>query len=221
MFSGLSNIITYLSAGDFRGLIIYLLALMLGMLVAISFHEWAHAFAAYKLGDPTAKNMGRMTLDPTKHIDPIGAVCFLLFGMGWAHPVIVNSRNLKNYRRDDLIISLAGPVMNLLLSFIFFGGYFFASIYTDNEVLHTVLLYLVSLNMSFAIFNILPIPPLDGFRVVTSIFVRKGHKVVEVLQRYGWLILMALLLTGVIGRIMEAIWGVILPLFIRFYSLFI
>lgn len=181
----------------------------------------AHAYVAYKLGDPTAKNVGRVSLDPTKHIDPMGAICFLLFGFGWAKPVMINPRNLKNYRRDDILISMAGPLTNLILAFLFYGVLFFTSIYTDNEVVMTVLSYLVSINLSLAIFNIIPIPPLDGFHVLTSIFVKKSHKVVEILYRYGRYILIALLLTGILDEIMTVLWNWILPLFYGFWSLFL
>ena len=122
--------------------LIYLLSLMLAMCVAVSFHEYAHAFVANKLGDPTAKNMGRMTLDPTKHIDLIGLLCFVLLGIGWAKPVIVNSRNLKHFKRDDILISIAGPVMNLLLSFIFYGIWFFGTFqwsFAANDVVQQIL----------------------------------------------------------------------------------
>ena len=101
-------------ASDPAGALVYLLSLFLAMCIAISFHEAAHAFVAYKLGDPTAKNLGRMSLDPLRHMDWLGFASFLLFGLGWAKPVMVNPRNLKHYRRDDVLISLAGPVTNLL-----------------------------------------------------------------------------------------------------------
>ena len=156
--------------------LIYLLSLMLAMCIAVSFHEYAHAFVANKLGDPTAKNMGRMTLDPTKHIDLIGLLCFVLLGIGWAKPVIVNSRNLKHFKRDDILISIAGPVMNLLLSFIFYGIWFFGTFqwsFAANDVVQQILSMLFSLNICFAVFNILPIPPLDGFHVATSLFCQK------------------------------------------------
>ena len=97
------------------------LAYVLAILISITFYEWAHAFVAYKLGDPTAKNLGRLSLDPFKHLDPLGAICFLLLGIGWAKPVLINPRNLKHYRRDDLLISIAGVVMNIIIAFLFYG----------------------------------------------------------------------------------------------------
>ena len=172
-------------------------------MVAMTVHEWAHAFAAYKLGDPTAKNLGRMSLDPLKHMDPIGTICLVLFGFGWARPVMVNPRNLKNYRRDDAIISLAGPIMNLLTAFLFLGIYFLV-LFTfgiTNEIVINILNYIISINLGLGIFNLIPIPPLDGFHVINSIFIRKSFKVVEFLQRYGFIILIVLLASGVLTNI--------------------
>lgn len=204
--------------------LIYLLSLMLAMCVAVSFHEYAHAFVANKLGDPTAKNMGRMTLDPTKHIDLIGLLCFVLLGIGWAKPVIVNSRNLKHFKRDDILISIAGPVMNLLLSFIFYGIWFFGTFqwsFAANDVVQQILSMLFSLNICFAVFNILPIPPLDGFHVVTSLFVRKNYRVVEVLQRYGFIILILLLASGFLTGLLNIITTWLEGIYSSFFLLFL
>lgn len=204
--------------------LIYLLSLMLAMCVAVSFHEYAHAFVANKLGDPTAKNMGRMTLDPTKHIDLIGLLCFVLLGIGWAKPVIVNSRNLKHFKRDDILISIAGPVMNLLLSFIFYGIWFFGTFqwsFAANDVVQQILSMLFSLNICFAVFNILPIPPLDGFHVVTSLFVRKSYRVVEVLQRYGFIILILLLASGFLTGLLNIVTTWLEGVYSSFFLLFL
>lgn len=204
--------------------LIYLLSLMLAMCVAVSFHEYAHAVVANKLGDPTAKNMGRMTLDPTKHIDLIGLLCFVLLGIGWAKPVIVNSRNLKHFKRDDILISIAGPVMNLLLSFIFYGIWFFGTFqwsFAANDVVQQILSMLFSLNICFAVFNILPIPPLDGFHVVTSLFVRKNYRVVEVLQRYGFIILILLLASGFLTGLLNIVTTWLEGIYSSFFLLFL
>lgn len=221
MSSNLGNIINMIQEGDFRSLLVYILAMALAMFIAVGMHESAHGFVAYKLGDPTAKNMGRISLDPTKHFTLIGALCFFVFGIGWANPVLVNPRNLKNYRRDDILISMAGPLTNLILSFVFYGAFFFVTIFTENYVLNTVFRYLVTVNLSFAIFNIIPIPPLDGFHVISSLFIRKGYKVVDFIQRFSFIILLVLLYTGVIGRIMTFFYNLLIPLYTRFFMLFI
>jgi len=204
-------------------LVLLLLARLLAMLVAVSFHEWAHAFAAYKLGDPTAKNMGRMTLDPMKHLNGIGVISFLLFGIGWARPVVVNSSNLKHYRRDDLIISLAGVVTNIVLSFVFYGIYFalVVGFGITSEVVTLIMETIIVMNICFAVFNILPIPPLDGYHVISSLFVRKNFKVVQFFQKYGYIILLILVLTGVtgtvIGWVVDGLWS----LYFKFFMLFV
>jgi Zn-dependent protease len=96
-----------------------LLYILPAILIGMTVHEWAHAYAAYKLGDPTAKNLGRMTLNPIAHFDIFGFLCLLLVGFGWAKPVPINSRNFKHFRRDDIIVSLAGITMNLIVAFLF------------------------------------------------------------------------------------------------------
>ena len=212
-----------LRSGNFSSAIIILLYSLLGVMVAMTVHEWAHAFAAYKLGDPTAKNLGRMSLDPLKHMDPIGTICLVLFGFGWARPVMVNPRNLKNYRRDDAIISLAGPIMNLLTAFLFLGIYFLV-LFTfgiTNEIVLNILNYIISINLGLGIFNLIPIPPLDGFHVINSIFIRRSFKVVEFLQRYGFIILIVLLASGVLTNIMTIVENWILNGFFSFWALFI
>ena len=217
----MSEIISYISSGNIPGLLIYLLSTLLAMLIAVSFHEWAHAYVAYKLGDPTAKNMGRMSLDPLKHMDWIGFLFFLLFRIGWAKPVMVNPRNLKNYKRDDILISLAGIAMNLILSFVAYGVLFFCTLFFYNYYLAYVLFDIFLLNVSFAIFNILPIPPLDGFHVVQSLFLRKSYRFVAFLQRYGFLLLVILLVTGYLGVVLSWAVGGLESIYYAFFSLFV
>ena len=203
--------------------LIYILSIFLDMCIGLSFHECAHAWTAYKLGDPTAKNLGRMTLDPFKHIDPLGMLCFLLFGIGWAKPVMITTRNLKNFRRDDVLISLAGPVTNLLLSFVFFGIFFFLTpvLMFRAPAILSILATIYSVNIGLAVFNVLPIPPLDGFHVVTSLFVRKSYKVVDFLRQYGYWILLILLFTGVLDYILTPAINWFTSLYYSFFSLFV
>ncbi len=213
-------IFDYIGSGDYVGLLVYVLTLLLAMCIAVSFHEWAHAFIAYKLGDPTAKNMGRMTIDPTKHLTWLGVICFLFFRIGFARPVIVNSRNLKNFRRDDLLISIAGVLMNLLIAFAAYGVLFFFGL-KMNEYMLVAIYMIFSLNISFAVFNILPIPPLDGYHVLTSIFVRKSYKIINFFNRYGYILFLILLFTGVLSFVLS--WAVngLVTVFDAFFSLFV
>ena len=191
------------SAGSF---IMELLYRMPAILVALAFHEWAHAYAAYRLGDPTAYNLGRMTLNPLAHIDPWGFVMLALFRFGWAKPVPVNPRNFKNYRRDEIIVGLAGVVTNLLLAFVAMGVFYGVAVTVGlrNAALNTVIYYFYFINLSLCVFNLLPIPPLDGYQVFSSLLARKvGLKPFLFLERYGFVILVVLLATGGLSRIMS------------------
>ena len=160
-----------------------------------------------------------MSIDPFRHMDWMGAVVFLLFGFGWAKPVVVNSRNLKHYRRDDILISLAGPVMNLLLAFVFTGVAMLVSM--PNQWIALTVMYLISMNLNFALFNVLPVPPLDGFHVVTSLFVRKNYAVVDFLQKYGYFLLILLVFSGALDVVLGWAATGLYDLFRGFYGLFI
>ena len=164
-------------------LIEFLLSLP-AILLALSVHECAHAWAAYKLGDPTAKNFGRLTINPLKHLDPLGVLCMIVARFGWARPVPVNSRNLKKPKRDMVLVSLAGPAANIVLAFIgllilrllqvlvlpALPPVSLGSFGTGALVmLFQFLALFCSLNAGLAIFNLLPIPPLDGSHLLALI----------------------------------------------------
>ncbi len=150
-------------------------------LLALTVHEFSHGFAAYKLGDPTAKYMGRLTLNPMKHLDPIGAVCMVVLRFGWAKPVPINPNYFKKPKRDFAITALAGPLSNILFSFL--SAFLYLLVYSllkdipftseilfnvaKNTILFFYLLHL--LNINFAVFNMLPIPPFDGSRILYAI----------------------------------------------------
>lgn len=158
----------------------YILELLLiapTVLIALSFHECAHAFVAYKLGDPTAKYLGRLTLNPIKHFDPIGALCMLICHFGWAKAVPVNMMNFKNPKRGMALTALAGPATNLILGFtgailyslcrnILPNVYDSQFTYALASALLTFLFYFGYLNIFLAIFNLLPVPPFDGSRIL-------------------------------------------------------
>ena len=144
-----------------------------GILVGLSFHEWGHAYAAYKRGDPTARNLGRMTVNPLAHIDPLGFLSLLILGFGWAKPVPVSTRNFKSPRKDELIVSLAGITVNLILGVAFMIIWIvLICLPWSNEILNTMVQYCYTINFGLAVFNLLPIPPLDGGKLVLEVIGR-------------------------------------------------
>jgi len=152
-----------------------LLYILPAILIGMTVHEWAHAFAAYKLGDPTAKNLGRMTLNPIAHFDLFGFICLLLVGFGWAKPVPVNSRYFKHFKRDDIIVSLAGITTNILVAFVFSFVYvagFLKWGLGTNEAFTSIIGSIISINLALAIFNLIPIYPLDGSHVAESLYMK-------------------------------------------------
>ncbi|MEN6637185.1 MAG: site-2 protease family protein [Clostridiaceae bacterium] len=175
------------------------------IIIGLTVHEWAHAYAAYRLGDPTARNLGRMTLNPIAHIDPIGFIMLLLVGFGWAKPVPINSRNFKHLKRDDIIVSLAGITMNILVafvfSFIYVAGFLKWGLGT-NEAFTSIIGSIISINLALAIFNLIPIYPLDGSHVAESLLMHKIPRVFWFLRQYGQFILLALLLTNIVSTVL-------------------
>lgn len=178
--------------------------------MSLSFHEAAHAWAADRLGDPTARQLGRLTLNPLAHIDWIGTVLFPLIALssglpliGWAKPVPVDMRNLREPRRDFALVALAGPVSNLILAVaaaVLFEAY---AASTDSPgLLGRALLMCVILNILLAIFNMIPVPPLDGGNVLMGLVPDSVARSINWLRPYGFLIIYALMFTGVLWRIM-------------------
>ena len=187
------------------------------LLFALSFHEFAHGWVANKLGDPTAKYQGRLTLNPTAHLDPVGSLMILFVGFGWAKPVPVDSRYLANPRTDMMKIAFAGPASNLLLAFI--GGTLLRIIGFKMDPNSTILHYFTIINISLAVFNMIPIPPLDGSQVFSGIMIRKNPQLVMNLQMYGPQILLGLILFGMFTGV-SIIWIVMSPFVNFFYILF-
>lgn len=186
------------------------LMILPGIIVGLSFHEYAHALVAYKLGDDTPRLQNRLTINPVAHIDPVGFIALLLVGFGWGRPVEINPRNFKNMRRDELMVSLAGVVMNLLLAIVFalilgllskFAG---ISYYSEGMggTIYTVLYYCIYINLVLMVFNLLPVPPLDGFNVVTELFDLRKYDWWYTLYNYGSIILIALIAFNFTSRIM-------------------
>ena len=187
------------------------------LLFALVFHEFSHGWVAHKLGDPTAKHAGRLTLNPMAHLDMFGSMMILFVGFGWAKPVPVDSRYLANPRVDMMKIAFAGPASNLLLAFI--GG-MLIRILGNVGSLTTMLYMFTQINISLAIFNMIPISPLDGSQIFSGLMVRKNPQLVMNLQMYGPQILMGLILFGLFTNI-SPIWMVMSPFVNFFMYLFI
>jgi Zn-dependent protease len=165
--------------------------IILVILFAITIHEYSHGKAALSLGDPTAKNAGRLTLNPISHIDPMGAIFMFLFHFGWAKPVPVNPSYFENKRTGIILMALSGPVSNLAAAFI--AGLFIRYLYINNEIYLRILVYLIILNTGLGIFNLLPIPPLDGSHVLENILPSSaGRKFIHI-RRYAPMVLLGVL----------------------------
>jgi len=173
-----------------------------GLLVAITVHEYAHAAVAVAQGDPTPRLRGRLTLNPLRHIDLVGLLMLLTVGFGWARPVEINPYYFHNRRQGLFLVSLAGPLTNLLVALI--GLVLLKALPILREgLLGFLLLGLYRYNLVLAVFNLLPIPPLDGAKVVAAAARGQLVWIMAQLEQYGWLVLVLLLWSGLIGRIMR------------------
>ena len=211
----------------------FVLAYVFSLIIGFGLHEWSHAFTAYKMGDPTPKVLGRLTLNPLKHVDGLGMVSFLLIGFGWAKPVQVNPMNFKNYKRGMFLVSISGIFTNLLLAFVFSGAYylfvtncaigFSNGAYTYSNALmyffHFLFEYSIIINITMFIFNLMPIFPLDGFNIIRS-FCKYDNKFISFMYRYGTLILIFVLISPIFDILYSLISGNILQIFFNFWGIF-
>lgn len=203
--------------------LISMLEMMPGIIIGLSFHEFGHAFVADRLGDDTPKAQGRVTLNPLAHIDPIGFIALIFCGFGWGVPVQINPYNFKHQRRDHFFVALAGVVMNLLLVIIFALALRFLirtqfSITGAGTVVTDMVVEVILINIVLMVFNLMPIPPLDGFNIVTEIFdLRRFNWYWQVYDK-GFIILLALLFFNILEKVMtptvSGIWSLIYQLII-------
>jgi Zn-dependent protease len=203
------------------------------VLISLTVHEIAHGWVAYKMGDPTAKNLGRLTLDPRKHLDPIGTIMMLFIGVGYAKPVPVNSRYFKKPKLGMALTAAAGPAVNILMSFfatalylLFFRLY--AGAFTAGQssfavnclyYLYVFFYYFHMLNLSLAIFNLLPIPPFDGSRIAFIFLPERLYFAVMKYERYILLGVLVLMWSGASFNVISTVAGFFSDLFIKFWSL--
>ena len=189
------------------------LIILPGIVIGLSMHEFAHAAVAYKLGDNTPKLQGRVTINPLAHIDWLGFIALFLCGFGWGKPVQINQYNFKHIRRDELFVALAGVVMNLLIAVLFtiilklitvaVGSYTLAN--GMGQVIWYILLYTVQINLVLMVFNLIPVPPLDGFNVIAQIGGFGQSEVYWKIYRYGSWILIAIIVFGVASKVIAPI----------------
>jgi Zn-dependent protease len=182
------------------------------VLLALTVHEFAHGYVAFRLGDPTARASGRLTLNPLKHLDPLGTIAFFIFHIGWAKPVPVNPAYFKNPQKDMLWVALAGPLTNLSLALISALMtrivWFLAKILPYSALgeavlvpLNSILIASVWINLVLCIFNFLPIPPLDGSRILAGLLPPDLARSYASIERYGFILILVLAVTGVLSKL--------------------
>lgn len=235
---------------DPLGFIIFMVYMAAAILITLILHEMAHAYAAYRCGDPTAKMLGRLTFNPKKHLDPFGTICLLLFGFGWAKPVPINPRNFKNLRRDDFIVSVAGITANLTLyllssalmvgissllwrpevilanggdyAFLSSGGIGYSILISGSGgdfiqymqrpwliYIQRFLMLFASFNLGVGIFNLLPVPPLDGYHIFNDLIFKGKLKFNTSLHQLSSIIMLMLFFSGILGNILGFVTGTI------------
>lgn len=213
-----------LSGAGIREILLAVIIRIPAVLLAIAGHEAAHGWMAYKRGDATAKLMGRVTLNPAKHFDLLGTLSMLLVGFGWAKPVPFNPGNFKKFRLDTALVALAGPVSNFIMAaaalFVYFCILAVLGLFTVTGAAEAVIGILLEMiwmicymNISLGVFNLIPVPPLDGSKVLFSFLPAKAFRFVLNFERYGFIILFIILATGIldapVGAVMNWVYGLI------------
>ena len=208
---------------DFGGFLMQVIAGLPGLVIAMTVHEYAHARVAVTLGDPTPRMQGRLTLNPAAHIDPFGLIMLFLVRFGWAKPVIINPYNFKNPRRDDILVSIAGPAANLITAFL--------ALVVMVTIVHsgvnmsrgmsTVFSLILIYNINFAIFNMIPIPPLDGSAILKQLLPYELAQKYRELERYSFFILIIFLMTPILSSILVPMQRLILQMFESIIGIFL
>ncbi len=187
-----------------------------GLIIALSLHEYAHARMAVAMGDFTPKIMGRLTMNPLAHIDPVGILVLLVARFGWAKPVVINPANFHDRTKGEILVAFAGPAMNFLLAFLGLGVIIFLRARMHMEMsygLRTVLWLIVVYNINFGVFNLIPLPPLDGSRILAAVLPYEMRYRYAVLERYSMIIFIIFIATPILGYILVPIAQFLLGLF--------
>lgn len=201
------------------------LIILPAILIGLSFHEFAHAFAADRLGDSTPRLQGRVTINPAAHIDPFGLLALFFLGFGWGKPVMVDSRNFKHIRRDGIIVDLAGVTVNFILAVVFAGILRLLAVYQTDFMVSTIpggvitdmIFSIISINIVLMIFNLLPIPPLDGFGILTEVFDLRRKDWYYQVYNNGFVILLLLMILDITDKVLlpavNLVYGFVINLF--------
>lgn len=210
------NLATYIAN---PGALFALIASIPGVLIAITFHEFAHGLAAYKLGDDTAKNQGRLSLNPMDHLDPIGSLMLLFAGFGWGKPVQVDPRNYTrkiSMEKGEAIVSAAGPIMNIILAFLFTIIYLIITKYattftltTVGSAITTIIYSTIIINIGLGVFNLIPLPPLDGSKIIMPFLPTSAKSWFINNEQIFYILFIILWITGLAGTIIQPIIGAV------------
>ena len=210
-----------------EGLISFLYTLP-ALLFCLSVHEFAHAYTAYKLGDRTQKAMGRLTLNLFSHIDIAGFICIALFGFGWGKPVMIDDRNFKNKAAGNALTAFAGPCSNIIMAILFtiilkillITGVILPTINSVvGSIILNMLILTIQFNVVFAIFNLIPIPPFDGSRILYFFLPAKGREYMYKIEQYSFIIVLVILVTGIGSKLVSPIVNFVLGLLSKFIML--
>ncbi len=198
---------------------------IISLIVAFTFHELAHAYVAYRFGDPTAQKQGRLTLNPIQHLDPFGTLLILIAGFGWARPVPVNRSNFKNPRLAGVLVSIAGPLANFLIAFVAYAIFYFISVSGFGEsvplFVTRLLDMMVWLNLLLFVFNLIPLPPLDGYRIIEDLVNTRTRAKLTQYEHYGTVLFLIVAITPISQYTITPIFTTILPAILgSFQSIF-
>jgi Zn-dependent protease len=185
--------------------------LVIPLMYSVVLHELAHGWVAWRMGDPTAKWQGRLSLNPLKHLDPIGTIMLLLFGFGWARPVPVNFNYIRDTKKGLIFVSSAGIITNTILAFLAFFLYRLLSP-APGGVTATLLYYLAQINIILAAFNLIPIPPLDGSKILMGFLPERWQDNLSRIEPYGFFLIIGLLFLGVLNPVLAFFRGIILAI---------